>query len=97
MALLNILRYRAYSLECVVPKTKKIKEVNSMELDKICFSYKNEKIISGLSYSFKSGNVYGIIGNNGVGKSTLFKILSGLLKEQKGNRMQEIKYQVLPK
>lgn len=56
-----------------------------MELDKICFSYKNEKIISGLSYSFKSGNVYGIIGDNGVGKSTLFKILSGLLKEQKGN------------
>ena len=36
---------RAYSLEHVVPKTKKIKEVNSMELDKICFSYKNEKII----------------------------------------------------
>ncbi len=76
---------RAYSLECVVPKTKKIKEVNSMELDKICFSYKKEKIISELSYSFKSGNVYGIIGDNGVGKSTLFKILSGLLKEQKGN------------
>lgn len=76
---------RAYSLECIVPKTKEIKGVNSLELDKICFSYKNEKIISELSYSFKSGNVYGIIGNNGVGKSTLFKILSGLLKEQKGN------------
>ena len=56
-----------------------------MELDKICFLYKNEKIISGLSYSFKSGNVYGIIGDNGVDKSTLFKILSGLLKKQKGN------------
>lgn len=76
---------RAYSLDCLVSKTRKIKEVNSMELDKICFSYKNEKIISELSYSFKSGNVYGIIGDNGVGKSTLFKILSGLLKEQKGN------------
>lgn len=76
---------RSYSLECIVPKTKEIKGVNSLELDKICFSYKNENIISGLSYSFKSGNVYGIIGDNGVGKSTLFKILSGLLKEQKGN------------
>ena len=76
---------RAYSLECVVPKAKKIKEANSMELDRICFSYKNEKIISELSYSFNSGNVYGIIGDNGVGKSTLFKIMSGLLKEQKGN------------
>ena len=76
---------RAYSLECVVPKAKKIKEANSMELDRISFSYKNEKIISELSYSFKSGNVYGIIGDNGVGKSTLFKIMSGLLKEQKGN------------
>ena len=76
---------RAYSLECVVPKVKKIKEANSMELDRISFSYKNEKIINELSYSFNSGNVYGIIGDNGVGKSTLFKIMSGLLKEQKGN------------
>ena len=76
---------RAYSLECVVPKAKKIKEANSMELDRISFSYKNEKIISELSYSFNSGNVYGIIGDNGIGKSTLFKIMSGLLKEQKGN------------
>ena len=76
---------RAYSLECVVPKAKKIKEANSMELDRISFSYKNEKIINELSYSFNSGNVYGIIGDNGVGKSTLFKIMSGLLKEQKGN------------
>lgn len=76
---------RAYSLDCVVPKAKKIKEANSMELDRISFSYKNEKIISELSYSFNSGNVYGIIGDNGIGKSTLFKIMSGLLKEQKGN------------
>ena len=51
-----------------------------MELDRISFSYKNEKIINELSYSFNSGNVYGIIGDNGVGKSTLFKIMSGLLK-----------------
>lgn len=76
---------RAYSLDCVASKTSEIEQLNLMELDKVCFSYKREKIIRGLSYSFKSGNIYGIIGDNGVGKSTLFKILSGLLKEQKGS------------
>lgn len=76
---------RTYSLDSVVPKTNEMEEVNVMKLDNIFFSYKNKMIIRELSYSFKSGNVYGIIGDNGVGKSTLFKILSGLLKEQKGN------------
>ena len=76
---------RAYSLDSVVSKTNEMEEVNVMELDSISFSYKNKMIIRELSYSFKSGNIYGIIGDNGVGKSTLFKILSGLLKEKKGN------------
>lgn len=76
---------RAYSLINVAAKTCKTEELNAMTLDNISFSYKNETIIKSLSFSFKSGNIYGIIGDNGVGKSTLFKILSGLLKEQSGS------------
>lgn len=76
---------RAYSLDSVVPKTNEMEEVNVMELDNLFFSYKNKMIIRALSYSFKSGNIYGIIGDNGIGKSTLFRILSGLLKEKKGS------------
>ena len=75
---------REFSLDRIAAKAVGMKEVNSMELAKICFSYKKVPLIRDLSYSFKSGNIYGLIGDNGVGKSTLFKILSGLLKEQKG-------------
>ena len=78
---------RAYDLDRVVGQAISREELNSkvLELDKLCFSYKNKKLISNLSYSFKSGNVYGIIGDNGVGKSSLCKLVSGLLKEQKGS------------
>lgn len=55
-----------------------------MNLEKIYFSYNKNVLIKDLTYSFKSGNIYGIIGDNGIGKSTLFKILSGLMKKDSG-------------
>ena len=55
-----------------------------MNLEKISFSYNKNVLIKDLTYEFKSGNIYGIIGDNGIGKSTLFKILSGLMKKDSG-------------
>ncbi|WP_343221718.1 ATP-binding cassette domain-containing protein [Peptoniphilus ovalis] len=75
---------RFYSLDKVITNTQKLNEVNSLDLDKISFSYNKKQVFKNLSYSFKSGNIYGIIGDNGAGKSTLFKLLSGLLKEKSG-------------
>ena len=55
-----------------------------MNLEKISFSYNKNVLIKDLTYEFESGNIYGIIGDNGIGKSTLFKILSGLIKKDSG-------------
>lgn len=42
-------------------------------------------VLSDVNISIKSGEVYGIVGNNGVGKTTLLKLVCGLLKPVKGS------------
>ena len=42
------------------------------------FSYKNAAVFKNISLEFKKGNVYGLLGENGVGKTTLLKLICGL-------------------
>ena len=42
------------------------------------FSYKNAAVFKNISLNFKRGNVYGLLGENGVGKTTLLKLICGL-------------------
>jgi ATP-binding cassette subfamily F protein uup len=49
-----------------------------LELIKISKSFGNKKILEPFSYTFKKGEKIGIIGKNGVGKSTFLNILQGL-------------------
>ena len=48
-----------------------------LELKNICKSYGDLCVLNGFSYTFKKGERIGILGNNGVGKSTFLNILTG--------------------
>ena len=63
-----------------------------IDIDKLYFAYeKNEPIINDLSVHFREGESIGIIGANGVGKSTLLKLLVGLEDGFEGSiRIEEI-------
>lgn len=43
------------------------------------------KAIDNISASIQEGHVFGLIGTNGAGKSTFLRMLSGVLKQDKGS------------
>ena len=56
-----------------------------LEIKDITFGYNSrKKVISGLSLTFTEGGVYGLLGKNGTGKSTLLYLIMGLLRPQTG-------------
>lgn len=58
-----------------------------IEVSNIQFSYAGSKhrIFDNFSLTLKENNIYGLLGKNGTGKSTLLYLLSGLLRPQQGN------------
>ncbi|MDE3235762.1 MAG: ABC-F family ATP-binding cassette domain-containing protein [Bacteroidota bacterium] len=49
-----------------------------VEMKKVYKSYGNKTILQGFDYTFSKGERIGVIGKNGVGKSTFLNILQGL-------------------
>lgn len=57
---------------------------NIIEIDNISFSYGNNLILENISLNIHLGDFLGIVGPNGGGKSTLLKVILGLLKPSGG-------------
>lgn len=58
-----------------------------IKIDNLSFHYgfrKKKTIFEGLNLQFPSGGIYGLLGENGVGKSTLLYLIAGLLTPTKG-------------
>ena len=48
-------------------------------------SYGRKEVLKGVSFSAQSGQIIGLLGPNGCGKTTLIKILTGLIKDYDGD------------
>ena len=55
-----------------------------LELKKVYKAFGDLKVLSGFDYTFKKGERIGIVGPNGVGKSTFLNILAGLEPQDSG-------------
>lgn len=57
----------------------------SLRVEDLHFSYGQREVLKGISFSAEYGEFLSVLGPNGVGKSTLFRCLLGLLHSSSGS------------
>lgn len=58
--------------------------MNPIEIKDVSFSFGHQQIFDAITVSFRAGEIIGIVGKNGSGKSVFFKLLAGLIKPKRG-------------
>lgn len=59
--------------------------VSPLSIENVSKSFGNHDVLKNVSFEVKQGEMFGLIGLNGVGKTTLIKIILGLLEQDSGN------------
>ena len=66
-------------------RIKSFKKLNSIiEFENVSLAYGNRLILDNLSFKINEGQIFGMLGPNGVGKSTIFNLITGLIKPKSG-------------
>ena len=66
-------------------RIKSFKKVNSIiELENVSLSYGNRPVLDNISFKINEGQIFGMLGPNGVGKSTIFNLITGLINPVAG-------------
>jgi ABC-2 type transport system ATP-binding protein len=55
-----------------------------INIQNLHFAYRRKPVFTGLSLQLQPGHIYGLLGRNGTGKSTLLRNIAGLLFPDKG-------------
>ena len=55
-----------------------------VKLQNISLAFGNRKILENISFNIDRGSILGLLGPNGVGKSTIFNLIMGLIKPDYG-------------
>ena len=74
---------RDSDMELLIPTATRLGN-KTVELKNISLSFGDRKIIDDFSFEFEAGSRIGIVGPNGIGKSTLLKIITGALVPDRG-------------
>ena len=59
----------------------------AIEIKEICKSFGEKKVLDGISFSVENGEIFGLLGPSGAGKTTLIRILIGQLKGERGEAL----------
>jgi len=66
-------------------RIKSFKEVNSIiEFSNVSLAYGNRLILDNINFKINEGQIFGMLGPNGVGKSTIFNLITGLISPKTG-------------
>ena len=66
-------------------RIKSFKDINSIiEFENVSLAYGNRLILDNISFKINEGVSFGMLGPNGVGKSTIFNLITGLINPSNG-------------
>ena len=66
-------------------RIKSYKQHNSIiSFENVSLSYGNRLILDNINFKINEGEIFGMLGPNGVGKSTIFNLITGLIKPDSG-------------
>ena len=66
-------------------RIKSFKNTNTiLEFKNISLSYGNRLILDNIDFKINEGEIFGMLGPNGVGKSTIFNLITGLISPKYG-------------
>ena len=66
-------------------RIKSFKKINSIiEFENVSLAYGNRLILDNISFKINEGVSFGMLGPNGVGKSTIFNLITGLISPSNG-------------
>ena len=66
-------------------RIKSYKQPNSIiSFENVSLSYGNRLILDNINFKINEGEIFGMLGPNGVGKSTIFNLITGLIKPDSG-------------
>lgn len=57
---------------------------NLIEIDKLCFGYKQRSVLNDVNISIPKGRVTAIMGPSGSGKTTLLRLIAGQVRPKRG-------------
>ncbi|WP_342554505.1 ABC transporter ATP-binding protein [Paenibacillus sp. FSL R7-0652] len=55
-----------------------------IELNQVIKAFEQEKAVDGISMHIHKGSIYGLLGSNGAGKTSLLKIIAGIYRQDSG-------------
>ena len=66
-------------------RIKSFKKKNTLiEFQNVSLAYGNRLILDNINFSINEGQIFGILGPNGVGKSTIFNLITGIINPKNG-------------
>ena len=66
-------------------RIKSFKKANTIvEFENVTLAYGNRIILDNISFTINEGQIFGMLGPNGVGKSTIFNLIVGNLSPKYG-------------
>ena len=71
------------TVELHIPAGKRLGDV-VVRFEKVNFSYGDNQVLKDMSFALAPGDILGVVGPNGTGKTTLLKLVTGQLKPDSG-------------